>query len=514
MPILKNIGIIRMKAALNVLYSCFWLVFASSNSVVFGQTIFTAPSTGSQFATYRDLEKGYVLGGFDGEFNGQMAIGGRDLFFSSEDHKERISGFGVEQWIFASKWAEKSVGIVRYFGSLSNESQQLTSRERNSFAIMKFDEFGSSITGDLKGNALSISVGEPLEEYLPLVFLTSDTIYYNDQIFWSSTRSTLLLTELDVQGTLHLRKAIPYSGDLNIHRIKPYSDLWSLQGDFKHNLTLADTSFSTETSFTDGILIQWKPNSDHLEYILATGVFDVRFIDMIKEGEDEYYLGAYNREVNINSTSIQAPQLKNNGFIYHRNASKLLDIGGIGDDIPLRMGMNQKGIQIGGYCSEDFRVATFEATCNGAICTFILSLNKEITPTELIVDDSENLLLPYSFQICPDKIQYCGEYQGQFNGNVSEDTDWICVLRDLGTSSNQESSLLFQLYPNPASASIYVKKPPSVRIQDYQLFDLFGKIHPISFSQGKFEINHLPNGQYYLQLIHDNYLKVLTFSKF
>ena len=476
------------------------------------QEIFTAQSQGPQYAVYLNEIDGYVLGAFNFEFEGQNAIGGRDLFFFSDNHSEIIGGFGVEEWNTTLDWGDKSFGIVQFFGTLFNNSQSYLSTFPTSFAFLDFDAEGSNFLGKIEGE-LSIPAALRNEESIAVVMLTSDTIYYQDQIWQAFYEHTIVLAEIDQNGTLSLIQALQYNGDLRLSNLRIDGDRWLLSGAFKRELQIENNDFSTLTDFTDGIIIKIDIETEQLDFVTGTGVFDIVFHDVVLNNNIEYYFGEYSGDVTIQSSVLQSPTLDNNVFAYNNESKSFINVGGPEEDIILKAESSDGKLIIGGYFLDEFQVAGRTENCEGSICAYSILMNENFAIEEVFVDDSGDLLLPYSYFLSDGVLSFCGEYSGIIGGEESLDADWICITRKVSSNSNEQLPEEIKIYPNPVSQHLWIEGDQNYRSHHYVVYDLLGKIRLEGIMTNVIDVSEIPSGQYYLKLSNNNSSKVFTFNK-
>ncbi len=496
----------------------FILLFIVYSQLISAQVIFTTTSEGPQSAFFFGNDLSF-LGTFDREFDGQVSVGGRDLFlkFSGSGPREVISGFGVEEWIIVEDLDFSRTGVIKFFGSLTNGRESFSSTRGNSYAVLDFDFMGSSFVGKIDGKGLEINTGFGHDSNLALVILASDTIFYNDQPWLPIDHSSIVLAQTEIDGSLSLIKTIPYDGTLNIENLRITEDQWILSGDFINNLSIESIELQTVTNHTDGIILKIDENEDHIDHFTATGVFDVSCYDYLSDGQNEYYFGEYTGEVKIDGAILQDPMLNRSIFAYHKNSSLLLNIGGSEDDHLQEITLQTEDIIIGGYFSNNFQVSGMNETCDGDLCSYVLYLDKNLSPLDIIVDDSGETVLPYRFSISDAGIQYCGEFSGTLYDRESQDTDWFCILRRNPTNSVEQQLDDWNIYPNPVRNELYISDMELLNASGnytYSIYDVNGILQLQGRVMDAISVGNLPSGSYYLRITAADSVKIFTFNKF
>ncbi|MCB0648006.1 MAG: T9SS type A sorting domain-containing protein [Saprospiraceae bacterium] len=101
-----------------------------------------------------------------------------------------------------------------------------------------------------------------------------------------------------------------------------------------------------------------------------------------------------------------------------------------------------------------------------------------------------------------------GEYRVYFDRNIMRPD---ITLDQVDTELSAEIAL----FPNPATASIYLELPQALRLQSYAIFDFQGKLVDINnnFSGNAIQIEDLNAGYYFIRLLTDKGAAVKAFVK-
>ena len=481
--------------------------------------IITESQPGSEFAHYATNDLQWVLGGFADEYDGRAAEGGRDLFLQNRQsgNIDIWSGPGVEQFLRVKNAdGQNPLWLIRYFGSLeTSEGFTVKSNTGNAYVIASIAREDPFLF-NLELGLGQVQCSEQIQDSLFVLVKSQGSITINDSLVRESSSEELVLLHMERNGTFSAEGILNSSGDYKILDIQKTESGLFMAGNFLGPVQIGQENIVTQTDFFDGLFLEWDLTRRELNnFVIASGVFDVRLTHLMLANKDTLLLGEYSGNVMLEDESLEALRLNNSMFLYSYRNKAIVNIGGQRDEQSINMhALDDGGILITGNYQGRFEFGALESDCRGDACGFFLQLDDQLVQTgfqNFFSSERTDIFNSYFFE----EGLFCGSFEGEYRASdpIALDEDWFCERIALSTSIEEPvKDIKMNVYPNPVgSESIRIDTPwPG---SHYQLFNAQGILRGRGVWPGQLQVYGLQRGLYFLRLYKENASKMLTFKK-